>query len=108
MDFSRYEPHISNLRSMLKKIGLEGSSNWKYSYMDLLDMNEAKREYTLNDLTSNSVALIVFDYQTKSNDHGHWIHNTQRIFLNSDKTYNAKAIDTSIALVIIEWLKTIH
>lgn len=76
--------------------------------MDILDMNEAKREYTINDLTPNSVALIVFDYQYMSKDNGHWIHNTQRIFLNRDKTYNAKSIDRSIEFVIIEWIKTIH
>jgi hypothetical protein len=106
MDFSTYEPHLSALRSMLKKILAD--KNYNYAYTDILDMNEARREYSLIDPPNESVALIVFAYTSKSKESNEWKPHTESIFLNSDKTFIGKRLDTDITIMLLDWLNTIH
>lgn len=108
MDFSSYEPHLHNLRSMVKKVIAEEKHDWRYSYMDILDMNEANSEYTLNNVPSNAVALLVFDYQGKCKENNTFKHNRRHMFLNSDKTFLILGNDTTLRQILLDWLQTIH
>lgn len=76
--------------------------------MDILDMNEAASEYTLNNVPSNAVALIVFQYDYLCKHKNKWTPSSKQIFLTSDKTFSCVGNDTRISLILLDWLRMIQ